>query len=231
MPENIWATDIYDQSSLRGQVFNRIQEDIINGRYEPGDSLVEMKLAEELGVSRTPIREAIRQLELEGLVTYIPNKGVYVTGISEQDIKDIYKIRSLVEGLAVKWAIERIEAHQLKELEEIVELMEYYTEKGDMEQVTKLDTQFHDVIYDACKSRVLKNTLRNLLRYIRKARLTSLRVPRRAYQALAEHKQILEAFKSHEPEKGERLMIQHISQASLNLYKNREDLEEFVPNP
>lgn len=231
MPENIWATDIYDQSSLRGQVFNIIQEDIINGRYEPGDSLVEMKLAEELGVSRTPIREAIRQLELEGLVTYIPNKGVYVTGISEQDIKDIYKIRSLVEGLAVKWAIERIEAHQLKELEEIVELMEYYTEKGDMEQVTKLDTQFHDVIYDACKSRVLKNTLRNLLRYIRKARLTSLRVPRRAYQALAEHKQILEAFKSHEPEKGERLMIQHISQASLNLYKNREDLEEFVPNP
>lgn len=231
MPENIWATDIYDQSSLRGQVFNIIQEDIINGRYEPGDSLVEKKLAEELGVSRTPIREAIRQLELEGLVTYIPNKGVYVTGISEQDIKDIYKIRSLVEGLAVKWAIERIEAHQLKELEEIVELMEYYTEKGDMEQVTKLDTQFHDVIYDACKSRVLKNTLRNLLRYIRKARLTSLRVPRRAYQALAEHKQILEAFKSHEPEKGERLMIQHISQASLNLYKNREDLEEFVPNP
>lgn len=218
MPKNIWATDVYDQSSLRGQVFNRIQDDIINGRYEPGDSLVEMKLAEELGVSRTPIREAIRQLELEGLVAYIPNKGVYVTGISEQDIKDIYTIRSLIEGLAVKWAIERIETHQLKELEEIVELMEYYTEKGDMEQVTKLDTQFHDVIYDACQSKVLKNTLRNLLRYIRKARLTSLRVPKRAYQALQEHKKILGAFKSHEPEKGERLMIQHISQASLNLY-------------
>lgn len=218
MPKNIWATDIYDQSSLRGQVFNKIQDDIINGRYEPGDSLVEMKLAEELVVSRTPVREAIRQLELEGLVEYIPNKGVYVTGISEQDIKDIYTIRSLIEGLAVKWAIERIEAHQLKELEEIVELMEYYTKKGDMEQVTKLDTRFHDVIYDACQSKVLKNTLRNLLRYIRKARLTSLRVPKRAYQALEEHKKILGAFKSHEPEKGERLMIQHISQASLNLH-------------
>lgn len=231
MPRSMWETDIYDKSSLRGQVFNKIHDDIINGKYEPGDSLVETKLAEELGVSRTPVREAIRQLELEGLVTYIPNKGVYVTGISEQDIKDIYTIRSLVEGLAVKWAIERIQPKQLEELEEIVELMEYYTVKGDMEQVTKLDTRFHDVIYDACNSKVLKNTLRNLLRYIRRARLSSLRVPKRAHQALEEHKQILDAFKSHDPERGERLMIEHISHASLNLFKNREEPEELIPHP
>lgn len=229
MPKSIWEMGIYEQSSLRSQVFNKIQDDIINGRYEPGDSLVETKLAEELGVSRTPVREAIRQLELEGLVTYIPNKGVYVTGITEQDIEDIYTIRSLVEGLAVRWAIERIEAHQLKELEETVGLMEYYTDKGDMEQVTKLDTRFHDIIYDACKSKVLKNTLKNLLRYIKKARLSSLKVPKRAHQALKEHGQILEAFKNHEPEKGERLMIRHISQASLNLHENRAG--EVIPHP
>src|SRR5699024_9740560 len=130
---------------------------------------------------------------------YIPNKGAYVIGITEQDIEDIYTIRSLIEGLAVKWGIERIEAHQLKELEEAVELMGYYTDKGDMEQVTKLDTRFHEVIYDSCRSKVLKNTLKNLLQYVKKARLTSLRVPKRAYQALDEHRQILEAFKSHEP--------------------------------
>ena len=220
MPKSIWEMDVYTQGSLRAQVFNKIQDDIINGRYEPGDSLVETKLAEELGISRTPVREAIRQLELEGLVTYVPNKGVYVTGITEQDIEDIYTIRSLVEGLAVRWAIERIEAHQLKELEEIVELMEYYTAKGDMEQVTKLDTRFHDVIYDASKSKVLKNTLKNLLRYIKKARLSSLKVPKRAHKALEEHRQILEAFKNHEPAKGERLMIRHISSASSNLHES-----------
>ena len=223
MPRSMWEVDIYDKSSLRGQVFNKIHEDIINGRYEPGDSLVETKLAKELGVSRTPIREAIRQLELEGLVMYIPNKGVYVTGISEQDIKDIYTIRSLIEGLAVKWAIERIQPKELKELEEIVELMEYYTIKGDMEQVTKLDTTFHDGIYDACNSNVLKNTLRNLLRYIRKARLSSLRVPKRAHQALEEHKHILDAFTARDPERGERLMIEHISHASHNI--------ELIPRP
>src|SRR5690606_18798893 len=124
---------------------------------------------------------------------------------------------------AVSWAVERIEAEVLKKLEETVELMAYYTKKGEMEQVTKLDTRFHEVIYDACKSRVLQNTLKNLLRYIKKARLTSLKVPKRAYQALEEHKQILHAFKSHEPEKGERLMILHISKASLNLDSNEED--------
>ncbi len=223
MAKSIWEDNAYGQGSLRGQVFTKIQDDIINGRYEPGDSLVETKLAEELGVSRTPVREAIRQLELEGLVTYIPNKGVYVTGITKDDIQDIYTIRSLIEGLAVRWAVERIEAEELKKLEETVELMAYYTKKGDMEQVTKLDTRFHEVIYDACKSRVLQNTLKNLLRYVKKARLTSLKVPKRAYQALEEHKQILHAFKSHEPEKGERLMILHISKASLNLDSNEED--------
>jgi len=223
LAKSIWEDNAYGQGSLRGQVFTKIQDDIINGRYEPGDSLVETKLAEELGVSRTPVREAIRQLELEGLVTYIPNKGVYVTGITKDDIQDIYTIRSLIEGLAVRWAVERIEAEELKKLEETVELMAYYTKKGDMEQVTKLDTRFHEVIYDACKSRVLQNTLKNLLRYVKKARLTSLKVPKRAYQALEEHKQILHAFKSHEPEKGERLMILHISKASLNLDSNEED--------
>lgn len=231
MEKNIWEGNGHEQGSLSSQVFNKIQDDIINGRYKPGDSLVETKLAEELGVSRTPVREAIRQLELEGLVTYIPNKGVYVTGITKRDIEDIYTIRSLVEGLAVRWAIERIEESELKKLEETVELMEYYTEKGDMEQVTKLDTRFHEIIYDACKSRVLQNTLKNLLRYVKKARLTSLKVPKRAYQSLEEHKQILNAFKNHELEKGEQLMIHHISRASLNLHGDKENGDKLISHP
>ena len=87
-------------NSLRNRIFNHIQSDILNGAYEPGESLTETRLSEELGVSRTPVREALRQLELEGLVQSIPNKGVFVKGVSAQDINDIYTIRMLIEGLA-----------------------------------------------------------------------------------------------------------------------------------
>ena len=86
--------------SLRGQVFDKIRSDILKGRYQKGDELVECTIGKEMGVSRTPVREAIRQLELEGLVQLIPNKGAFVTGISASDVRDIYLIRSRLEGLA-----------------------------------------------------------------------------------------------------------------------------------
>lgn len=187
---------------------------------------METRLAEELGVSRTPIREAIRQLELEGLVVSIPNRGVFVQGISKQDIDDIYTIRHLIEGQAVRWAVERIEEEELKELEEIVELMEYYTRKKDFEQLAKLDTRFHDVIYDACKSKVLRHTLSSLHHYIQKARLHSLKVPHRALDTLHEHRAILDAIERHDPEDAETLMAQHISHASSNLLSHKDEITD-----
>ena len=108
MGENLFKQDGTEKYSLRGKIFNILRQQILDGKYLPGDSLIETKLAEELGVSRTPIREAIRQLELEGLVDSIPNKGVIVRGISEKDIEDIYTIRKVLEGLAARWAVEKI---------------------------------------------------------------------------------------------------------------------------
>lgn len=207
----------YQQQSLRAWVHEYVRNDILNGRYKPGEALVETKLSEEMGVSRTPVREAIRQLELEGLVSSIPNKGVVVTGVTQEDIGDTYAIRSLIEGLAVRWAVERIDEKGIKELEEIVGLMEYYTGRDDMEQVAKLDTRFHGVIYRASKSKVLRQTLGNLLRNIQHARMGSLKVPHRAQKALEEHKEILEAFIKKDSIWAERLMVEHISHASLNL--------------
>lgn len=227
MAKNFWETDAYEQNSLRGRIFNRLQQDIINGKYHPGEGLVETKLAEELGVSRTPVREALRQLELEGLVVYVPNKGVFVTEITEQDIEDIYTIRSTMEGLAVRWGVSRISLNQLKELEEIVSLMEHATGKNDMERLTELDTRFHETIYDASNSKVLKHTLRSLLRYIERARLGSYKVPKRAERALEEHKAILEAFKKGDAKSGELLMINHISQASQNLHTHKDILKDI----
>ena len=97
-----------DKYSLRGKVFRKLREDILNGRYQENDELREAAIGEELGVSRTPVREAFRQLELEGLIQIIPNKGAYVTGITQKDVKDIYMIRSLLEGLCARWATEHI---------------------------------------------------------------------------------------------------------------------------
>ncbi len=208
-------------SSLRDRVFNHLQNDILNGLYEPGDSLIESKLSEELGVSRTPIREAIRQLELEGLVKTVPNKGATVSGISSQDIEDIYTIRMLIEGLAARWAAEKITPKELKELKEAVELEEFYTNKNDTEQLLKFDTRFHDIIYKACKSKPLMHTLSTFHHYVQKARSISMSSPERAAQVLEEHKAILQAIIDGDGYKAEKLSTEHVKKASVNLIKHR----------
>ena len=114
--------ELSDRYSLRGKVFDEIREGILSGKYKQQEELKEIALAEELGVSRTPVREALRQLELEGLVKIIPNKGAYVIGLTERDIRDIYAVRSELEGLCARWATEHITEEQKKELSENVEL-------------------------------------------------------------------------------------------------------------
>jgi len=208
-------------SSLRDRVFSQLQNDILNGMYEPGESLIESKLSEELGVSRTPIREAIRQLELEGLVKTIPNKGATVSGITNQDIEDIYTIRMLIEGLAARWAAEKITPKELKELQEAVDLEEFYTNKNETDQLLKFDTRFHDIIYKACKSKPLMHTLSTFHHYVQKARSISMSSPERAAQVLKEHKAILQAIIDGDGEKAEKLSTEHVRNASINLIKQR----------
>lgn len=205
------------QQSLRGRVFDSILEGILSGRYKAGDALVENRIAEELGVSRTPVREAVRQLEREGLVTSYPNRGVFVNGLSSEDVEDIYRIRALTEGLAVRWAAKRADEDQLRRLEETAELMEYYTRKGNMEQLERLDAQFHSLISEACKSRVLRHILSTLMCYVQQARLGALKTPDRARLALKEHRAILNAVLSGDCDGAEEEMQNHINFAMMNL--------------
>lgn len=205
--------------SLRGKVFYQLENDILNGKYKPGDSLIETKLSDELGVSRTPVREAIRQLELEGLVQTIPNKGAIVTGLSEKDIEDIYTIRMMIEGLAARWAAEKITEEELKELQETIELEEFYTNKNDTYNILRLDSKFHEIIFRASKSKPLMNTLTMFHHYLQRARNSSLGMTGRANEALQEHKAILRAIMENNPEKAESLTTEHIKNASLNLLK------------
>lgn len=211
-------SDIQDTGySLRIKIYHRLKNAILNGVYKPGESLIEMKLAKELGVSRTPIREAIRQLELEGLVSSIPNKGVIVEGVSPQDVEDIYSIRKMIEGLAARWAAEKITDAQLKELKDILDLMEFYTEKGNVEKLSELDSRFHDIIFKASNSRPLESVLTNFHHFIQRARLVSVKASGRAVHSLNEHRDIYEALQVHDTDTAEKAMIDHVGSARTNL--------------
>lgn len=207
-------------TSLRDMVFRRIENDILNGRYQPGDSLNEIKLSDEIGVSRTPVREAIRQLELAGLVETIPNKGAIVKGITAQDIEDIYTIRMRIEGLAARWAAEKATDAELEELREAVEMEEFYTQKNRTEQLMQFDSRFHEIIFRAGKSRVLMQTLSSYHHYVQRARGKSLGTPGRAEQVLEEHRAIYEAIAARDPDGAEKLMVQHIKNARRNFLRN-----------
>lgn len=208
--------------SLRGQVFHVIREDILKGRYKENDELREATLGKELGVSRTPVREALRQLELEGLVKIIPNRGAFVTGISEKDVCDIYMIRSVLEGLCVQMAAEHMTKERIDELEEVLVLASYYLEKGNMEQLTELDGKFHQILYEASESRILEHVLSDFHKYVQLARRNSVKTESRAQKSLEEHREILEALKENDAEKAEKLANTHILNVMENLHLNQE---------
>ena len=209
----------YQDHSLSGRVFQKIREDILSGKYKENDELRENTIGRELGVSRTPVREALRQLELEGLVQYIPNKGVVVTGIEWQDIEDIYEIRIRIEGLAACLAAEKITQEELTELEEVVDLTEFYVNKGDFTHLLHLDSQFHDIIFKASKNRPLMHMLKLFHNYVKRARNESLMYPGRSSKVYVEHRNIYLAIKDHDPDMAEKQYVTHIKHTLCNLKK------------
>ena len=209
--------EMTDKYSLRGRVFHHIREDILSGIYGKDEELRENTIAIELGVSRTPVREALRQLELEGLVKIIPNKGAVVTGLSVKDMKDIYVIRSYLEGLCAKWACESITDSQLEELEEIQYLFDFHTKKKHYEQLVELDNRFHDIIYDACNSRMLNHVLVDFHHYVQRLRKKTLSSEDRAISCSTEHSDIVEALKTRDGNRAEELAHKHILSAMENI--------------
>ena len=210
----------YQDHSLGGRVFQKIREDILNGIYKENDELRENTIGKELGVSRTPVREALRQLELEGLVTIIPNRGAYVTGISHKDIWDIYVIRSMLEGLCARWAVEHITDAQLDELEETILLSEFQMKKESgfsAEQIAALDGRFHSILYEASGSRILGHVLTDFHNYVQTARKSSVVSEDRARKSIREQRQILRAIRDRDEEMAEQLANEHIMHVMQNL--------------
>lgn len=212
--------EVTDKYSLRGRVFHRLRDDILSGKYAEHEELKEMAIGEEMGVSRTPVREAFRQLELEGLIQIIPNKGAYVTGITEKDVRDIYMIRSMLEGLCARWATEHITQDQMDEMEENVYLAEFHAKKGHLEQLAELDNRFHDILYEACNSKILEHQLKDFHQYVLRVRRKTLANANRGPKSNEEHKQIMEAIRDRNADLAEQLAHQHMINAYENMVKN-----------
>ena len=199
-----------DKYSLRGRVFQSIREDILSGRYEQNTELKEAAIGAELGVSRTPVREALRQLELEGLVTIIPNRGAYVNMITAKDVQDIYVIRSMLEGLCARWATQSITAEQLDSMEETLCLSEYHTSKKNYEKLYELDSLFHEQLYEAGGSRILIHILSDFHDYVKMVRKATISTSSRSVTSTEEHRAIFEAIKEKDPDKAEALAKEHV---------------------
>lgn len=218
--KNHEAKESGDKYSLRGKVYDRIREDILNGVYKEQEELKEATLGEKMGVSRTPVREALRQLELEGLVEIIPNKGARVTGITKKDMDDIYQIRYLLEGLSARWATEHVTEEQLEKMEEILYLTEFHAKKENYAQVYELDSQFHELMYEASGSKLLNHILSDFHMYVTRIRKTSLADGSRSKYSTEEHRAILDAIKAHDAKRAEECAHVHVMSTVENNHKN-----------
>jgi DNA-binding GntR family transcriptional regulator len=214
--ERLLPVKLDSYKPLREVVFESLREAIIKGLLGPGERIMEVQLAEELGVSRTPVREAIRKLELEGLVIMLPRRGAYVAGISVKDIADVFEVRAALEALAASLAAARIQDDELEELERsLVEIAEV-SDSQDVHAVVARDTGFHDIIYRASKNPWLMQIISNLQDQVQRFRLATLSRPGRTKEAVEEHKKIVEAISERNSELAAQLAREHIENAETS---------------
>ena len=206
----------FKSTSLADQVFDRLENDIIQGVYAKGEILTELKLVEQLGVSRTPIREALRRLEQERLIEDA-GKGSRVLGITEADLFDIMTIRERVEGVAAYYATKNLTPEGRKELTHLVDLQEFYFEKRDAERLRQVDDQFHDAICDMSKRSVIIDTIVPLMRKTRRYRRIAMDDWDRVPHTKREHFEIYQAIVSGNAELAEELTSKHISNAKIHM--------------
>jgi DNA-binding GntR family transcriptional regulator len=214
----------YKTISLADRVFDQLEHNILNGTYARGEIISEKRLTAELGVSRTPIREALNRLMAEDLIEESTN-GTVVLGMTFDDVSDIYEVKRRVEVLATRRAAEHITDEQLADMKEIIEKQEFYAQKNDTDKVRDLDTEFHDLLYVASKSRVLKRILQPLHHKLMRYRKASLeQTEKRLVESIAEHHQIMDALADHDGDKVETLMQMHIEHAYKGVLQSYEIL-------
>ena len=205
---------------LSAGLYNDLQRDILSGAIPNGSKITEQAVCKRYNVSRTPVREAFRQLEADGLIENVPNRGAFVTGLTRRDISDLFDLRGLFEVQAVEWAIKRMTEEDIDALSETVDFMEFYTLKDDVEKVLTFNSQFHGIIYAGTKDRMICKTLAIYQTYLKYS------APAKSYSGdylktiLEEHKAIYEAFESKNPAAGRKAMEYHMENSKLRRIAN-----------
>lgn len=198
--------------SLADQVFEHLENDILSGKYQRGEILTESKLSTELGVSRTPIREALRRLEQEHIIEE-SGKGSVVIGINEKDLADIFMIRKSLECQAAALAAQNRTDEQLKALKEALEFQEFYLHKHDAEQIKLMDNRFHEILYKLSGSTAFYDTLVPLHKKIQKYRRVSIENRSRAAASVAEHRKIYDAIAARDTSLAAVSASEHVENA------------------
>ncbi|MBR4018870.1 MAG: GntR family transcriptional regulator [Clostridia bacterium] len=206
----------YKPVSLADQIYEQLENDIITGVYPRGEVLTEMRLVEQLGVSRTPIREALRRLEQERLIKDT-GKGSVVLGITLEDLVDIMNIRQRVEGLAAYYATKNMTPEGLDKLRQLNDLQDFYYTRKDAARQSQMDDLFHDAIYEMSQRTIIRDTLQPLHRKTMRYRKISLEDPTRLGLSIQEHKDIFNAMAAGNAELAEELTVQHILHAKNNM--------------
>lgn len=207
---------------LRDVVFNTLRQGILKGELKPGERLMEIHLANRLGVSRTPIREAIRMLELEGLVTMIPRKGAEVARISKQDLRDVLEVRRSLDSLAVSLACERITDEEKQMLSRTEDDFEKAITTRDATTIAEADVKFHDVILKASKNGRLVQMVNNLAERVYRYRLEYIKDSRNHQRLIEEHRKIMEYIGAGDAENARNAIETHIDNQEKNIISQLE---------
>lgn len=215
---------------LSQKVYRILKTEIVKRNLKPGTKLLEVKIAKQMGVSRTPVREAIRELVAEGFVKMIPNQGVIVSIASIEDTQEVLQIRSVLEGLAARLATKVINGEEIKELEQYIEQMEYYANKDNALAFSKMDVEFHELILNICGNNRLIQIRKNLSDQAHRYRIRSLSIPGRLKHSLKEHQEIVKALKRKDSEQAGRLSQKHIENVLKNILAHESKEEEKNKN-
>lgn len=218
-----------DGETMPPKVYQILRQAIITEQIPAGERLVERKLAQQLGVSRTPVREAIRRLESEGLVRHISRKGVVVARMSPREVWDVYNIRSVLEGLAARLAAQWISAEELAELEDYLVQMEQAANDKDLERLNSLHPRFNEIIYRASRNPRLHRMINNLADYVTGFTRIGYTAPGRLREVSEEHRAIFEAIKRGDADEAEQQLRHHIKRSCEVYFLQRAIMEHQTP--
>ena len=209
--ESNFTVNMKEYLPLRDVVFNTLRQAILRGELKPGERLMEIQLANKLGVSRTPIREAIRKLELEGLVLMIPRKGAEVADISEKSLRDVLEVREALEELAVQLACDKITKEEIEDLKKAAEDFKKILKSRDITEIAEADVRFHDIIFMATDNQKLVQLLNNLREQMYRFRVEYLKNEEVHPQLIAEHEKIIEHIMERDKAKASAIVSEHIN--------------------